>query len=163
MADLLNANEIFYQNFETKVQNRFIMYLDGVPAFVIRKTDRPKIQSERKAIDYINLQRYYKGKSIWQEMTIELYDPIVPSAAQAVMEWVRLGHESVSGRDGYSDMYRKDIVINVLGPVGDKIEEWLLKGAFPTNVDFQSMDYTNNGDPLGVVITLSVDYCVLQF
>ena len=139
------------------------MYLDGVPAFVIRKTDRPKVASEKKALDHINLQRYYKGKSIWQEMTIELYDPIVPSAAQAAMEWFRLSHESVTGRDGYMDFYKKDITINVLGPVGDKVEEWTLKGAFPTNLDFQTLDYTNNGDYIGVVVTLSVDYCILQY
>ena len=44
------------------------------------------------------------------------------------MEWVRLHHESVTGRDGYSDFYKKDITFNSLGPVGDKVEEWTLKG-----------------------------------
>jgi DNA-directed RNA polymerase subunit beta' len=39
------------------------------------------------------------------------------------MEWVRLSHESVSGRDGYSDFYKKDLVLNCLGPVGDIVEE----------------------------------------
>ena len=48
---------------------------------------------------------------------VTLYDPIVPSGAQSVIEWIRLHHESVTGRDGYSDMYKKDITFNVLGPV----------------------------------------------
>jgi hypothetical protein len=42
-----------------------------------------------------------------QSMT--LYDAIVPSGAQAVMEWVRLHHESATGRDGYSSFYKKEI------------------------------------------------------
>jgi hypothetical protein len=42
------------------------------------------------------------------------------------MEWVRLHHESVTGRDGYSDFYKKEITFNSLGPVGDKVEEWTL-------------------------------------
>ena len=88
---------------------------------------RWRVVSEKKALDHINLQRYYKGKSIWQDVVIELYDPVVPSAAQAVMEWFRLSHESVTGRDGYIDFYKKDVTINVLGPVGDKVEEWVLK------------------------------------
>ena len=163
MADLLNTNEIFWTAFEPKTQHRFIMYLDGVPSFVIRKVDRPKVASERKALDHINLQRYYKGKTIWQPATMELYDPIVPSGAQAVMEWLRLSHESVTGRDGYMDFYKKDITVNVLGPVGDKVEEWTYKGAFPTDLDFQSVDWTNTGVPLGIVVTLSYDYAVLQF
>ena len=48
---------------------------------------------------------------------------------QLVMEWVRLHKESVTGRDGYSDFYKKDVTFNVLGLVGDKVEEWTLKGA----------------------------------
>lgn len=163
MAQLINQNEIFYTSFEPKVKNRFIMYLDGVPAFTIRKTDRPKVQSEKKALDHINTQRYYKGKTTWQDMTMELYDPVVPSAAQAVMEWLRLSHESVTGRDGYLDFYKKDVTINVLGPVGDVVEEWTLKGAFPINVDFQDVDWQDTGDPLGITVVLSVDYVVLQY
>lgn len=163
MADLLNSNEIFWTAFEPKTQHRFIMYLDGVPSFIINKADRPKVSSERKALDHINLQRYYKGKTIWQPITLELYDPIVPSGAQAVMEWLRLSHESVTGRDGYMDFYKKDITYNTLGPVGDKVEEWTLKGAFPTDLDFQTVDWKNTGDPLGITIQLSYDYAILQY
>ena len=52
------------------------------------------------------------------------------------MEWVRLHHESVTGRDGYSDFYKKDLTFNVLGPVGDIVSEWIIKGAFITNAGF---------------------------
>ena len=75
-------------------------------------------------------------------ISMHLYDPITPSGAQAVMEWVRLHHESVTGRDGYADFYKKDVTINVLGPVGDKVEEWTGKGAFITEADFGTLDWT---------------------
>ena len=163
MAELLNPTEMFYKSFEPKTQHRFQLYIDGIPAFVIRKMDRPKVVSEKKVLDHINLQRYYKGKTTWSDLTMELYDPIVPSAAQAVMEWVRLGHESVTGRDGYMDFYKKDLVINVLGPVGDKVEEWKLVGAFPINSDFGAVDWSNTGDPIAITVTVSVDYCILQY
>ena len=127
MAELLNPNEIFATAFEPKVKNRFILYVDGIPSFIIKKTDRPKLSQASKELDHINIKTFYKGKSVWQSITMELYDPIVPSGAQAVMEWVRLHHESVTGRDGYQDFYKKDLVINVLGPVGDKVEEWSLR------------------------------------
>ena len=163
MADLLNSNEIFFTNFETKTKNRFILYCDGIPSFLVRKVKRPTVKSEKKTLDHINIQRYYKGKTTWDDITMELYDPIVPSGAQAVMEWVRLSHESVTGRDGYSDFYKKDLTINVLGPVGDKVEEWTLKGAFITQADFGEGDWTDSGEPLVISVTLSVDYCILQY
>lgn len=163
MADLLNPNEMFYTVFEPKVQNRFIFSIDGIPAFTIKKTDRPKLAQEKKTIDYINVQRYYKGKSVWNDISLELYDPIAPSGAQAVMEWVRLHHESVTGRDGYLDFYKKDCIISVLGPVGDKVEEWQLRGAQIVSAEFGSLDWSNGGDSLNITMNLAYDYAILQF
>jgi hypothetical protein len=162
MADLLDSNEIFFTSFEPKMQNRFIMYIDGIPAYMIKASGRPSISNNPVTLDHINLKRYIKGKSEWGTIEISLYDPVVPSAAQACMEWVRLAHESVTGRNGYADFYKKDVVINVLGPVGDKVEEWTLKGAFPENVNFGSMDWAT-GEPIMVSMTLRMDYCILQF
>jgi hypothetical protein len=79
------------------------------------------------------------------------------------MEWIRLGHESVTGRDGYSDFYKKDLTVNVLGPVGDKVEEWTLKGAFITSADFGELDWSDSGEAMTINLTLSVDYCILQY
>ena len=163
MADLLTNNEMFYTMWEPKTQNRFVMYIDGIQMFCIRKTDRPKWTQERKSIDYINLQWYYKGKTIWDQISIELYDPIVLSAAQQVFEWYRLSHESVTGRDGYMDFYKKEVTINVLGPVGDKVEEWTLKGCFPTSFDGGALDWTNMGDAVQITLNLSYDYAILQY
>jgi hypothetical protein len=79
------------------------------------------------------------------------------------MEWVRLAHESVTGRDGYTDFYKKDVTINVLGPVGDKVEEWTLKGAWILNANFNDLDWSNTTDPAEITLTLRYDYAILQF
>jgi hypothetical protein len=164
MADLISANEIFFTAYEPKVQNRFIMYIDGIPAYLIKAAARPTINNNPITLDHINLKRKLKGKSEWQDIEITLYDPIVPSAAQACMEWVRLAHESVTGRNGYADFYKKDVTINVLGPVGDKVEEWQLKGAFPASVNFNGtgLDWSAQ-EALTITMTLSYDYAILQF
>lgn len=163
MAELLQSNEIMFTAFEPKVQNRFIMYIDGIPAYLIKTAGRPQLNNNPITLDHINLKRKLKGKSEWQDIEISLYDPVVPSAAQACMEWVRLAHESVTGRNGYADFYKKDITINVLGPVGDKVEEWKIYGAFPASVNFNTLDWSNGGDALMVNMTLAYDYAVLQY
>jgi hypothetical protein len=136
MPDLIDPSEIMFTPFEPKLKNRFIMYIEGVPAYIIKSGNRPTLQFESITLDHINTKRYVKGKGAWQPLDIVLYDPIVPSGAQSVMEWVRLSHESVTGRDGYSDFYKKDVTFNMLGPVGDKVEEWTLKGAFIQQANF---------------------------
>lgn len=164
MAQLIDANQIFFTAFEPKVQNRFIMNIDGIPAYMIKAAARPNINVGVITLDHINLKRKLKGKSEWQDISISLYDPIVPSAAQACMEWVRLAHESVTGRNGYADMYKKDVQIQVLGPVGDIVEQWDIKGAFPSQVDFNGsgLDWSAQ-EALAINVTLSMDYCILQF
>ena len=163
MANLVSEQELFFTAFEPKTQNRYIMTLDGIPSYLIKKIDRPTITQEKKRLDHINVQRYVKGKTVWDEMTMELFDPIVPSGAQAVMEWVRLHHESVTGRDGYAEFYKKDIIINVLGPVGDKVEEWQLRGAQIVSAEFGSLDWSSGGDSLNITMNLAYDYAILQF
>jgi hypothetical protein len=163
MPELLDPSEIMFTPFEPKTKNRYIMYIEGIPAYLIKTANRPSIAFETIELDHINVKRYVKGKGSWEELEISLYDPVVPSAAQAVMEWVRLGHESVTGRDGYTDFYKKDVTINVLGPVGDKVEEWTLKGTWIVNANFNDLDWSNTTDPAEVTLTLRYDYAILQF
>ena len=158
----LDPSEIMFTPFEPKTKNRFIMYIEGVPAYLIKTANRPSISFEEVELHHMNIRRYIKGKATWETLEITLYDPVVPSAAQAVMEWVRLSHESVTGRDGYSDFYKKDVTFNMLGPVGDVVEEWLLKGTYIETANFGDLDYASS-DPAEITLTLKYDYAILQF
>ena len=162
MAEVLEFNEMFYTNFEPKMKHRFIMEIDGIPSYLIKAANRPNIQFEVVTLDHINVKRKLKGKGEWQDVEITLFDPIVPSGAQAVMEWVRLSHESLTGRDGYADFYKKDVQIYMLGPVGDKIEQWTLKGAWINSANFGELDWASN-DPVSIELTLSYDYAILEY
>ena len=162
MAQLVDANDIMFTPFEPKLKNRYIMQIDGIPAYLIKAAARPQITFEEVALDHMNVKRYVKGKGEWQQLQVTLYDPVVPSAAQAVMEWVRLSHESVTGRDGYSDFYKKNVQINLLGPVGDIVEEWELKGTWIKEATFGELDFAT-GEPVEITATLRYDYAILQF
>ena len=162
MAELLDANDIMFTPYEPKLQNRFIVQIDGVPAYTIKSTNRPAIDFEEVELRHMNVKRWVKGVGEWQQLEMTLYDPIVPSAAQAVMEWVRLSHESVTGRDGYSDFYKKDVTVQTLGPVGDVVEEWTLKGCWIQNATFGDLAFDSN-DPVEITLTLRYDYAILQF
>ena len=162
MPELVEANEIMFTPFEPKLQNRFILTIDGVPSYTIKASGRPQIQFEEVELRHMNVSRYVAGKGTWQPLDITLYDPIVPSSAQAVMEWIRLSHESVTGRDGYADFYKKNIKVNTLGPVGDKIEEWSPKGAWIQAANFGELSFENVA-PVEITATIRYDYAILQF
>ena len=163
MAELLDPTEIFYTAYEPKMSNRFIMYIEGIPAYLVKAASRPSLDQGEVILDHINVERKLKGKTRWQDVTVTLYDPVVPSAAQAVMEWVRLHHESVTGRDGYSDFYKKDLTFNVLGPVGDIVSEWIIKGALITEAGFGDYNWDNENAAQELSLTVQPDYCILNF
>ena len=159
---ILDSTQMMFTAFEPKLQNRFIMEIDGIPAYLIKSLNRPQITFNNIVLDHINVKRKIKGKANWDPITCELYDPVTPSGAQSVMEWVRLSHESVTGRDGYSDFYKKNIHIRTLGPVGDVVEEWILKGAYCQNANFGPMDWTSDA-PANISMTIEMDYAILNY
>lgn len=163
MADnVITAEELMFYNFEPKTKNRFIMYAEGIPAFEIKTTDFPKVSSEINTLDHINVKRYTKGKTEWDPINITLFDPIAPQASQSVIEWLRVAHESLTGRNGYSDFYKKDVTIFILGPGGEKIGKWVLKGAWPSSIDWGSGDWSD-GAPVDISVTLRIDFAILQY
>ena len=162
MAELLEPQDVMFTAFEPKLKNRFIMNIDGINAYLIKTTGRPQITFDEVTLEHMNVTRYMKGKGKWAALSVTLYDPVVPSAAQQVMEWVRLSHESVTGRDGYSDFYKKNVVINVLGPVGDVVEEWTLKGTWIQDATFGDLDF-GVSEPGDITLTLRYDYAILEF
>ena len=160
---VLNPNEIFFTAFEPKQKNRFIAFVDGFPAYIMKGVGAVTVSQGTVPLNHINVQRFVKGKTTWGTIQFTLFDPITPSGAQSVMEWVRLHHESVTGRDGYSDFYKKDLTINVLGPVGDIVSEWIIKGAMITEANFGDFNWDTENAAQEIQMTVQPDYCVLNF
>ena len=110
----------------------------------------------------MNSPRYMAGKAKFEAISVTLYAPIAPSGAQQVMEWVRTHFESVSGRAGYADFYKRDCQLKLLDPVGTVVELWDLKGCFLTNATFGDLDYGAE-DMTEISLSIRFDNCVLQF
>ena len=159
---VLDPNEIMFTAFEPKVQNRFIMYIDGIPSYMVKSVSAPSFTDNVIKLDHINSYRKIRGKRECVNMSLSLYDPITPSGAQAVMEWARLGYESVTGRAGYSDFYKKDVTLNILGPVGDIVGEWIIKGAFVESSNFGDYDWSSD-EAINVELNIAMDYCILNY
>jgi len=160
---VLDPNEIFFTAFEPKQQNRFLMLVDGVPSYFIKGVGAISLTQGEVTLNHINVYRKVKGKTTWGDVTLTLHDPISPSGTQTIMEWVRLHHESVTGRDGYSDFYKKDVTLNVLGPVGDIVSEWVLKGCFIKDANFGDYSWDTENTAQSITMTLTPDYCILNY
>lgn len=145
---ILSTDQMLGTLFEPILQHRFIMSIDGIPSYLIKKISGIGFDDGEVIIDHINSYVKFRQKRRWNDITLSLYNPVSPSGAQTVMEWARLSYETVTGRAGYGDFYWKDITFNAIGPVGNTVNEWVIKKAFIKNVanfgdwDWSASEYT---------------------
>ena len=52
---VLDPNEIFFTAFEPKQQNRFILYMDGIPAYIIKGVAGVNLTQDAVALNHINV------------------------------------------------------------------------------------------------------------
>lgn len=162
MADLLMRMPIPY---EPKKKNRFIFRFPtplGIQEWFVSSGSRPSISQEETEIQFLNTSTWVLGRFTWDTIDVSFRDPIGPSAAQALMEWVRLHAESVTGRMGYAAGYKKDIDLELLDPTGVAVEKWILQGTFLSDVNFDSLGYSDDGLAT-ITATLRPDRCILVY
>ena len=162
MADLLMKMPVPY---EPKRQNRFIMRFDsslGINEWFVETAARPSITIGATEIPFLNTSTYVAGRFKWNPINVKFRDPIGPSASQALMEWVRLCAESVTGRMGYAAGYKKNVNLEMLDPTGVVVEKWIIEGTFLTSVNFDSLSYATDSIA-SISATLQMDRCILVY
>ena len=50
---ILSSADMFYTAYEPKLQNRFIFYIDGIPAYLVKTADKPKYSAEEVVLDVV--------------------------------------------------------------------------------------------------------------
>lgn len=162
MSDLLLKMPLA---FEPLRKNRWLLRFPadlGIQEWWLASAKRPSINQAEQEIPFLNTSTWVVGRYTWDTMQVVLRDPIGPSASQAVMEWVRLHSESVTGRQGYAAGYKRDVELEMLDPTGVVVSKWILKNTMVTTVDFGNLDYSQN-DLADITMTLRFDYCILCF
>ena len=163
MATTLSVTDMLPNKFEPKRKYRWIFQIEGIDAFLMKTVQRPTFQFDEMKVDFINAVRYLGGKMTFSEVRVTLHDPIAPSGAQQVMEWIRTHYESVSGRAGYADFYKRDCQLKLLDPVGTVVELWDMKGCMIKSANYNDLDYADANTPMAIDLSLRMDNCVLQY
>lgn len=162
MSDLLIKMPL---NYEPLRKNRWLLRFPsdlGIQEWWLAKAARPSIEQEDTTIDFLNTKTHVVGKYSWSDINVTFRDPIGPSASQAIMEWVRLHSESVTGRQGYAAGYKRDVELEMLDPTGVVVSKWILKNVMLTKVNFGDLDYSSS-ELSTIDCTLVMDYAILAY
>lgn len=162
MSDLLLKLPLQYEPLR---KNRWLLRFPadlGIQEWWLESASRPNITQKETEIPFLNTSTYVIGRYNWETITVTLRDPIGPSASQAIMEWVRLHSESVTGRQGYSAGYKRDVELEMLDPTGVVVQKWILKNTMLTTANFGDLNYSTD-ELANITITLRFDYAILCY
>ena len=163
MSDLLIKMPLVYEPLR---QNRFLLRFPsdlGIQEWWVKTSSRPKFLGTSKEIEFLNTSTWISGRYKWDKIDVTLRDTIGPSTSQAVMEWVRLHSESVTGRQGYAAGYKRNCELEMLDPTGVVVQKWILVNCMiKDEVDFGALDYAQD-NIAEVKFALQPDYCVLAY
>ena len=125
--------------YEVKRPNRWLIKFeapyDKIPSYALSKSSRPKLV-----------------KSKWSDIEIILRDPINPSTTEGLMNGLRKNKKKKKPIS-YS--------LEMLGPVGDTVEKWLISG-YIKELDFGDLDYSDDC-LIMIKLVIAVDNVVLEF
>lgn len=164
MSDLLLKAPLQYEPLKN---NRWLLRFPtdiGIQSWQLKSCDAPKVNIGSVEIPFLNTSTFVQGRYLWQEMNIKLNSYQAPSTAQALIEWMRLGVESVTGRMGYTIGHSKNLQLEMLDPTGAAVQLWDIKNAIIVgDVDFGgSLDYSSE-DVQELSFTIQPQYCVQVF
>lgn len=162
MSDLLIKMPLQYEPLR---KNRWLLRFPadlGIQEWWCASASRPHISQPDTEIPFLNTSTYVVGRYNWETIEVVLRDPIGPSASQAVMEWVRLHSESVTGRQGYAAGYKRDFELEMLDPTGVVVSKWILKNTMCTSANFGDLDYSSS-ELATISLTLRFDYAILAY
>lgn len=125
MSKVIKVKDMIPKKWESKTRFRWVFEVEGIDAFLLKSVTRP---------EYRRSKGEKKLKS--QNVKFELYDPIAPSGAQQVMEWIR---ETNIGKKG-----RRNGKLKLIDAVGTIVETWNLNGMKLVNVDFGGLRYDDS-------------------
>jgi len=162
MSDLLTQIPLLYQPIQN---NRFVVKFPsdmGIQSWTVASSGLPSLNQNSIEIPWMNTSDYVLGRATWEKIDVVFRNLIGPSTAQSLMEWIRLGYEEVTGRQGYAAGYKRDISIELLDPTGVTIQKWILKNAFPTTTSFGSLKYDD--DAINeITVSIQYTYGILVF
>lgn len=162
MAEVLEIGKMLSETYEPLRAFRWIVEIDGIDSFLAESISRPKDDVEEVESRYINTVQFFAGRMTPQPIDFQLKESIAPSQAQKVKEWVRAVHEYETGRSGYKAMYTRDVVIKMLSPTGEVVQQWKLINAWPQNFNPSDLSYMDN-DISRINLTIRYDRSLLLF
>jgi hypothetical protein len=160
---------------EPKRKNRWFVSFDSIPgdgndgvgsklSFYAKSGTKPKVTFGADAqVKRLNEKWTFAGGPTWNDLPFTFYDFITksnePSAFTIMKNWKKEVYDPLTGMQGYALDYKTNATVAMLDPKGTVIQTFHVFWIWPTDVDYGTVDYTDEGI-CEVAVNFKYDYAV---
>jgi hypothetical protein len=161
-------NEQFWSStaVDPKRSYRWILILNQIPTYVIKTSGKPNFTVESVQHQFVAHTFYYPGRIQWQELQVQLVDPVFPDASSILVKTLQASGYALPGtmNDAKRSFSKKDAVqalgvpsIQQIDAKGNPIEKWSLYNAWLSAVNFGELTYEAD-NMVNVQLTFRYDW-----
>ena len=173
---------------EPKRQFRWLLSVDGIPYYTIKKVNRPSYEVAEAEHKFINHTFYFPGRVTYNTISFDIVDTASPDAAETLKQMLFAGGyalpkdelvstQTITKHGGVTALGRVTIELlggggvagsgaggGIVSPENDEgaiLEYWTLWNAWIKKIEFSELDY--EGDDLSTItVELRYDYAELN-
>ena len=164
---------------EPKRQFRWLLYLSGMPQFIVTDVKKPGFNIGSQTHTFLNYEFYYPGKVTWTDVSFSIVDPVQPDSAASLVKILEAAGyvvpDQYTSQSGFPKTISKKAMVDSLGGqiklvqfganTGDQtesvLEEWTINNPQLTGVDFGQLTYGSD-ELVKIGITLKYDWAFLS-
>lgn len=141
------------------LQFRFKLVSNRLPNAQIycKAATQPSVNNNPVRADFLNYYIKYKGKTEWNDITLTCYT-YEGITAQEVYDYFNDKHQTIEFAIDYRNfIYKHNLDLFILNPLGEDAAKWTMKGAFISQCDWGSVDWGSDA-PIELKLTIVYDY-----
>lgn len=164
---------------EPKRQFRWLLYIAGMPQFIVKNVKKPSFSVAATPHDFINYKFHFPGRVEWQDIQVTIVDPVQPDSTASLVNILSaagyvLPDEYTSQAAEPRTISKKSFVDALGGQIQlvqfgantgaqqeNVLEKWSINNPFLTSVDFGNLDYSSD-DLVNISMTIKYDWANLE-
>tara|TARA_Y100000592_G_C5453992_1_gene310329 strand:- start:473 stop:1075 length:603 start_codon:yes stop_codon:yes gene_type:complete len=157
---------------EPKRSFRWLLYLSGMPQFIVTKVKKPGFSVGNSTHAFLNYEFKYPGRVTWQPVNFTIVDPVQPDSTQSLYNILQQAGYKLPNEytEDSASTISKGKMVESLGTQiklvqlehdGTPLETWTLNNPQITSVDFGDLDYSAE-TMINITVNLQYDWASLE-
>jgi hypothetical protein len=117
----------------------------------------PNITIEEVEVPYRGGKAHYAGGVTYETLSATFMDYLDKNVAKTLIKWHNLVFDLQKMTGGYAKDYKMDAELLVYDPAYKNPRAWILKGIFPTILNYGTLDFSSN-EPVKIEGTFRYDF-----